>query len=972
MAEIWKDIPNLFIDLETYSRVDITKCGLYRYAQSPDFQIMLLAYAWDDQLVQIIDLMQPYDPTHLEIIRQALQDPAVIKHAYNAPFEWYCLNRAGFVTPINQWRCTMAHGLYCGYTAGLGATGEAIGIPQDKRKLGIGKSLINTFCKPCKPTAKNGQRTRTLPHHEPEKWELFKTYCMQDVAAEREIERRLSIWPMPEKEQQLWELDAQINAFGVAADRDVIAGALHCGNAAQEDLMKEAVAISGLDNPKSVQQLTKWLEEELDEEITDLRKDTVAGMLEKGVPSEAATRMLEIRQQLGKTSTKKYDAMERAICDDGRIRGLAQYYGANRTGRWCLTGDHELLTDKGWIRLDAWHGGKIACWNPLGETVSFQEANAVCFPYSGDMYEYCDKRIAQVSTPDHRMYHKRRYGGDWCVNTVENMAAYRPSIPFTGYRRTASGMEHSYLRVLVMVQADGHYTAEGNIRLGFSKSRKVERCKALLRSAGIQYALCEYADRSVFTIFARHMPMWLRMFHDKTFDPWLFDESADVFFEELAYWDGYRAGPNSIQYVTCNRQNADMVQAFAHITGRCALVKVRRRSENHPKWRDAYVVDIWLTPINCHEIKTKPTKHHHDGNVYCAETPTGFFLVRRNGRVWVTGNSGRLVQVQNLPRNYMPGEQLDFARELVKGKRLADLRMCFDNVPDTLSQLIRTAFIPSPGHALLVADFSAIEARVIAWLAQEKWRMDVFATHGKIYEASASAMFGVPLGLIKKGNPEYELRQKGKVAELALGYGGSTGALIAMGALDKGLTEDELPDIVHRWRDASPGIVRLWYAVERAAIDAVESYGQRGCYGLLFTREGDYGTNQDFLTVTLPSGRKLFYARPTIEENKFGRPALHYMGVEQGTKKWAKIGTFGGKLTENIVQAIARDCLAEILLRLCAVGHQTVFHVHDEAIIDSPVDCLGEVLGLMAQPIEWAPGLLLKGDGSVMNYYRKE
>jgi DNA polymerase len=282
---------------------------------------------------------------------------------------------------------------------------------------------------------------------------------------------------------------------------------------------------------------------------------------------------------------------------------------------------------------------------------------------------------------------------------------------------------------------------------------------------------------------------------------------------------------------------------------------------------------------------------------------------------------------------------------------------------------VRTAFVPRPSYQLLVADFSAIEARVIAWLAKEKWRMDVFATHGKIYEASAEQMFHLTPGSVKKGDPE---RQKGKVAELALGYGGSVGALINMGALDMGLTEEELPDIVRRWREASPSIVRLWYTVERAALDTVENCGQTGCYGLLFTRESDHRTQQDFLTITLPRGRKLFYAHPSVADNQFGNPALHYMGIEQGTKKWTNISTFGGKLVENIVQAIARDCLAEVLLRLNAAGCQTVFHVHDEAVIDSPVNCLEQVLAMMAQPIEWAPGLLLKGDGSAMNYYRKE
>lgn len=268
------------------------------------------------------------------------------------------------------------------------------------------------------------------------------------------------------------------------------------------------------------------------------------------------------------------------------MRVLLRFYGANRTGRWCLTGDHEVLTDNGWCRLDEWNGGIIACWNPNGESISFQNAKSLKFPYNGIVYEYVDKRISQVSTPEHKMYVKRRYGGEWISDTVENMAKYRPSIPFTGYRRTVSSLEHSHLRVLVMIQADGNYTADGNIRLAFHKMRKIERCKKLLRKAGITYSLKEYDDKAkiryVFVINSRHMPTWLRMFRGKTFGTWLFDESADVFFDELPYWDGYHSGPNSIQYSTCNKINADIIQAFAHISGRSALMRVKDMTKEKP------------------------------------------------------------------------------------------------------------------------------------------------------------------------------------------------------------------------------------------------------------------------------------------------------------------------------------------------------------------------------------------------------
>jgi len=655
---------HLSIDIETFSSVDITKAGLYRYVRSPDFQILLFAYSWAGEPVQIIDLARGEFMTG-EILR-ALADPEVIKHAYNASFEWYCLNKF-YYSPLDSWHCTMLHGLYCGYTAGLAATAVALGLPEDKRKMSTGKALIKTFCVPCKPTAKNGNRIRTLPHHEPEKWELFKEYCKQDVVTEMEIEQRLSNFPVPEQEQRLWELDQQINAYGVMVDRDLIEGALYCSDVVTQELTAEGIQISGLQNPNSPKQLTEWLEKETGEEVPDLQKATVSEMIDT-TKNEAAKRMLEIRQELSKTSVKKYTTMDTAVCDDGRIRGLLQFYGANRTGRW----------------------------------------------------------------------------------------------------------------------------------------------------------------------------------------------------------------------------------------------------------------------------------------------------------------AGRLVQVHNLPRNYL--ETLSFARELVKAKKIDALKIIYGNVPDTLSQLIRTTFIPSPRHAFLVADFSAIEARVIAWLAGEQWRLDVFASHGKIYEASASAMFGVPIEKIVKGNPEYALRQKGKISELALGYQGASGALIQMGALGMGLTEEELPEIVKRWRAANKRIVDLWYSLENAALEVMRTGQPVGIKGLILAREGDYNNDQDFFTVTLPSDRKLFYVKPFLSPNQWGNDSIHYWGMDQTTKKWTTMDTYGGKLTENIVQAIARDCLAESMMRLAANGYQNVMHIHDEVVLDvleEQAD-LNRVCEIMGQPISWAPGLLLKADGFISSYYKKE
>ncbi|MEG0720901.1 MAG: DNA polymerase [Lachnospiraceae bacterium] len=659
---------HLSIDIETRSSVDISKAGAYKYAQSPDFEILLFAYQMDDSPVEIIDLTQD-ETLPAEIWEDDLQDPNVVKHAYNAAFEWYCLNMAGYTTPIEQWQCTMAHGLYCGYTAGLEATGKAIGLPQDKQKLTTGKALIKYFCVPCAPTKANGGRPWNQPWHDTDRWNLFKEYCVQDVVTEREILKRLNLFPMPKEEQKLWEMDIRMNAYGVRVDTDLIEGALYINSISANELTAEAVKITGLNNPNSSVQLLSWLRDN-ETNLPNAKKETVSETLERSDIPGHVRRVLELRQMLGKTSISKYVTMDAAKGIDERVRGLTQYYGGNRTGRW----------------------------------------------------------------------------------------------------------------------------------------------------------------------------------------------------------------------------------------------------------------------------------------------------------------AGRLVQLQNLPRNYLG--TLDYARNLVKHKNYAGVKLLYGNVPDTLSQLIRTTFIPSEGHKFVVADFSAIEARVIAWLAGEQWVNEVFATHGRIYEATASQMFHIPLERIVKGNPEYAYRQKGKVATLALGYQGGTAALIRMHALENGLTEEELPEIVQRWREANPRIKDLWYKIEEAALTVMRTVQPQAINGLIFALEGDLLYGQCFFTVRLPSGRKLYYAKPFLQEKEtpYGqmKTALHYYGVGDNGK-WEVTSTYGGKLTENIVQAIARDCLAVTLQRIDALGLQTVFHVHDEVIVDAPMDVtVDRLCSLMADPIDWAPGLILKGAGFENNYYMKD
>ncbi len=947
----------LSIDIESYSDVDLSKCGVYKYASSPAFEVLLFGYAVDDGDVRVVDLACG-EQIPDEIIF-ALSDTSVTKWAFNAMFERVCLsNFLGDWLEPEGWHCTMVWAATLGLPLSLESAGAALGL--EKQKLTEGKDLIRYFCVPCKPTKANGGRTRNRPEHDPEKWKRFKAYNLRDVETEMQIQKQLSNFPVPDAIWEEYHLDQEINDRGIGVDMELVRQAIAIDARSRERLTAAMQKLTELENPNSVQQMKQWLADHGLETDT-LGKKAVAELV-KTAP-EPLREVLSLRQQLAKSSVKKYTAMENAVCADGRAHGMFQFYGANRTGRFCLTGDHEVLTDKGWIRLDEWRGGRIACWNPNGEAVSFQKANALNFPYKGLMYEYCDKRISQISTPEHKMYVKRRYGGEWMVDTVENMECYRPSIPFTGYRQTTSGMEHSILRVLVMVQADGCFADDGSVLLGFTKLRKVERCKMLLRAAGITFTYRVYEEnprpRHQFKIISRNVPLWLRIFRNKTFDTWLFDESADVFFDELVYWDGYRSAKNSIQYVTCNKQNADIVQAFAHITGRAAQLKVKDRREEHPKWSVAYVLDIWLTPKNCHEVRNKPKKFQFDGTVYCAETSTGFFLVRRNGRVWVTGNSGRLIQLQNLPQNHI--SDLVQARALVRSGNYEALSMLYEDIPDTLSQLIRTAFVPQDGRKFIVADFSAIEARVIAWFAGERWRLKVFEDGGDIYCASASQMFHVP---VEKHGVNGHLRQKGKIAELALGYGGSVGALKSMGALEMGLAEEELQPLVDAWRSSNPMITQFWWDVDRAVKDCIRQRVPTETHGLRF----DY--RSAMLFITLPSGRKLAYVKPRIGENQFGGESVTYMGVS-GTKKWERLESYGPKFVENIVQGTARDilCYAMRTLRNCAI----VAHVHDEIIIEADRRMsLSAVCEQMGRTPPWAKGLKLRADGYECEFYQKD
>ena len=643
----------LSIDLETYSDQPLAKTGVYRYVESPDFEILLFAYSVDGGPVQQIDLACG-EKIPSEVL-SALEDETVTKWAFNANFERICLSRflgypTGDYLKPDSWKCSMVWAAYMGLPLSLEGAGAVLGL--EKQKLTEGKDLIKYFCQPCAPTKSNGQRTRNLPKHSPDKWLAFKRYNIRDVETEMSIQARLSKYPMPDNVWEEYHLDQEINDRGVGLDMELVRQAIQMDGRSRSELTQAMKGLTSLDNPNSVQQMKQWLADNGVETDT-LGKKAVAELLKTAPPQ--LQKVLTLRQQLAKSSVKKYQAMETAVCSDGRARGMFQFYGANRTGRW----------------------------------------------------------------------------------------------------------------------------------------------------------------------------------------------------------------------------------------------------------------------------------------------------------------AGRIIQMQNLPQNHL--DDLSEVRGLVRAGDFDAVEMLYEDVPDTLSQLIRTAFVPQGDRKFIVADFSAIEARVIAWLAGEKWRQNVFAEGKDIYCASASQMFGVP---VEKHGVNGHLRQKGKIAELALGYGGSVGALKAMGALEMGLSEDELPALVSAWRQSNPKIVQFWWAVDRAVMDAVTRKTTTKTHGIVFS------ARNGMLFITLPSGRSLAYVKPKIGTNKFGGDCITYEGVG-GTKKWERLDSYGPKFVENIVQATSRDilCYAMRTLRCCSI----VMHIHDEVVIEADRRMsLQAVCDQMGRTPPWAKGLRLRADGYETDFYKKD
>ncbi len=641
----------LAIDIETYSDVSLPDCGVHRYTASPQFEILLFAYSINDEPTGIIDLASGEKiPEH---ILQMLTDDSVIKTAFNAAFERTCINRHfGLSIKPEGWRCTAVQASMLSLPLSLEGVGGALNL--DKKKMSEGKDLIRYFCMPCKPTKSNGGRSRNLPSDAPEKWELFKTYCIRDVDVEKQIRKKLSKFPIPKKEQELYCMDQRINDRGIMVDRELISHAITCDLLYKEAATKKAYEISGLENPNSVSQLKGWLNEK-GIEVDSIAKAAVEELVENS--QDEVSEMMKLRLAMSKTSVKKYEAMERSVCPDGRVHGLLQFYGANRTGRW----------------------------------------------------------------------------------------------------------------------------------------------------------------------------------------------------------------------------------------------------------------------------------------------------------------AGRLVQIHNLPQNHM--EDLELARSLVKEGRYDLIELFYDSTPEVLSELIRTAFVARPGCRFIVSDFSAIEARVMGYLAGENWVMEEFRGAGKIYEQTAAKMFHIPIGEITKGSP---YRARGKVASLACQYGGAEGALVSMGALNF-VKEEELKGLVQSWRNANPHIVNYWYEIDGAVKAAVKEKK--------ITTVGKVTVyyQSGMLKITLPSGRVLSYVRPRMTTNRFGSESVSYEGV--GTnRKWTRIESYGAKFCENIVQAMARDVLAEAMLRLEKSGFDIVCHIHDEVVLEVPEgrSSVEEVNQIMAVCPDWCEGLPLKAAGFESPFYKKD
>lgn len=912
----------LYCDLETFSPLNLPQVGSFRYAEN--CEILLWGYAVDDEPARVWDCTNPKTKEMPEALAKALKEVQagerkIVWHN-GMMFDTVVLEALGYPIPLDMIIDTMVIAYQHGLPGALGALCDVLRMPTDKAKDKDGKRLVQLFCKPQPDCYKVRRHTRDT---KPEDWVKFVNYCRLDVEAERELYKALPKWNCTPWEHRLQVLDAEINRRGVKVDIELAEAAVELSERRKGILAEETQRQTNGEVGAATQRdaLIDYMFRHYGWKIESMTKSELEKRVDDPSVPEPVRELLKLRLMSTKTSIQKFKALLRRVNKDGRMRGGLQFRGAARTGRWCLTGDHEVFTPNGWVRFDEWQGGDIAVWNKDTEAYSFQPANALAFDYEGPMYSFDTARCQQVSTPDHRMPYYVE-GKGWQVATVEELSKKRFEMAFVGRRMRPETIEHDKLRVLVMTQADGHYTRDGQLRYHFKKERKIARCKMLLRRCGIPFVERKEPKAVNISVAQRDLPIWLRLFRGKTYGSWLLNENADIFFDELAEWDGYRCGPNSIQYCTTVKENADLVQALACLSGRTATVLLKRPASE--KWAASYVVNIWLAPSKSHRITDRPLVRDFSGKVYCAETKTGFFMVRRNGRVWVTGNSGRGMQLQNLARPTMPQREIDFAAAALKDGTFE----CFYEDPsEVLPNLLRGEIIAAPGKKLIVADYSNVEGRVLAWLAGEEWKLQAFrdfdAGHGHdLYKLAYAKAFGVKPEDVTK--PQ---RQIGKVLELALGYGGGAAAF-ARFASGYGMNLSEMAEYVKStaprvewveaadsydyfagknmtgglertefiacevlkrlWRKSNPNIVQFWADVGQAVQKAIVSRESVRVGYVSFAR------TKSFLVVRLPSGRLLCYPSPKTNPS-VGKDSFTYMGMNQFSRKWEKIESYGAK-----------------------------------------------------------------------------
>lgn len=986
----------LWCDLETFSSRDIMD-GAHQYAE--DCRVLLFGYAIDDEPAKVWDLT--VTETMPEDLRAALDDPEVNTVWHNgANFDVPVLRKAKNLhvdIPFERVDDCMVKAYSHGLPGSLGALSEIYGLPVDKAKDKDGRRLVLKFCKPDSKGNARGRKT------DPEDWGRFVNYCRLDVEAMRVVYKKLPSWNWGPRDRAQFVIDQRINNRGVQMDLDLAQAAIMLADKLKTENAKRTQELTNGEVGAATQRdaMLTYIVEQYGVELPDLTKSTIERRLNDDSLPEQVKELLRVRLASTKTSTAKYKKLIASTSADGRMRGCLQFRGATRTGRYCLTGDHEVLTPQGWVRLDQWQGGRIAVWNKNLEAISFQESEAVNFDYEGAMYQYDTVRCAQISTPDHRMPYLGK-DGTWRVATVEELAKMnRPKIPFTGLRAPSATLDYGKLRVLLMVQADGYFAEDGQLRFNFKKQRKIERCKSLLRRVEIPFVVSARAcGVTNIDIRSRHLPLWLRMFREKEYGFWLLNENADIIFDELPHWDAYRCGPNSIQYSSCVKHNADLIQALACLSGRAATQLVKKAQKK--EWRDAHIVNIWCTPGHGFELRDKPQKiDNWKGKVYCATTPTGFFLVRREGRVWITGNSGRGMQLQNLPRPSLPQYIIDTGVEAIKGGWAEYL----SEPGELMSSCIRSCIVASPGKHLVVADLSNIEGRMLAWLAGEEWKLKAFrdfdAGHGPdLYKATYGRTFG-----IKPEDVTKHQRQIGKVMELALGYQGGVGAFLTFASaysinlddlakhvresisykywsqaegsyewykekkLTQGLKRETFiacEAVKLAWRDAHPAIQKFWTDVDKAAISALNGVPAKA--GKVW-----FSKNGAWLRMKLPSGRFLCYPGARLEDGGVGVGTFSYMGINQYSRKWERIRTYSGKIVENATQGAAADILIGAMDSIEKAGFEIVFSVHDEFITEAPLSKNNiELEKLMSTPPSWAPDLPLAAAGFASLRYKKD